>query len=69
MSFRINSSHRFTNNDKSAPLPGKDDEFNFTSYHISSKTKGTIDTDNANKKGSASGISIRTTNTSLEDYY
>jgi hypothetical protein len=72
-SFTVKSSHRFVNppvEETPAPSP--------SSYYYSSSStksvqlqqpKGWTNTDTDRKEGSAKGMVIRTTNTSVEDFY
>jgi len=69
-SFSVKSSHRFVNPPvEPEPVPS-------TYYYSGSSTapkpaqpKGYTNTETDRKKGSKQGISIRTTNTAMEDFY
>lgn len=69
-SFAIKSSHRFVNPTVEETLiidSSKEDDPDLT---ISVKqTKGATKTESYRKESSDTGMVIRTTNTSLEDYY
>jgi hypothetical protein len=64
-SFAVKSTHRFVN---SQLTQEPDIESLFLDKSLEKKG-GTSNTDNNRKEGSAKGMVIRTTNTSVEDYY
>jgi hypothetical protein len=69
-SFSVKSSHRLVN-----PTPEPEPEpYPSTNYYYGEKvkqpvTKGWTNSDSDRKEGSNKGMVIRTTNTSVEDYY
>jgi hypothetical protein len=75
-SFNVKASHKFISSATNSSQPQSSSEASSSVYSFSDSVEGlsttsktSVDTESTRKQGSSKGISIKSSSTSIEDYY